>query len=74
MKIFRNYYKLINDFYNESSNFIKLSILTLTFITSVLIKVMLFENIGGLFGYFLGLMSFLILFPLFSYLLYKNNN
>lgn len=49
MRIFQNYYKLINNFYNESSNFIKLSILTATFITSLLIKEMLFENIDGIF-------------------------
>ncbi|OEG11214.1 hypothetical protein BCR22_05695 [Enterococcus plantarum] len=74
MRIFRNYYKLINNFYNESSNFIKLSILTATFITSLLIKEMLFENIDGIFGYILGLTSFLILFSLYSYLFYKINH
>ncbi|MEI5989789.1 hypothetical protein A5881_001282 [Enterococcus termitis] len=73
MKIFRNYYKLINDFYNGSSNVIKLSILISTFITSLLIKVMLFENVGGIFGYALGLLSYLVLFPLFSFLFYKLN-
>ena len=71
MRWFRNYYNLINDFYNESSNFIKLSILTITFITSLMIKGIFFENISGIFGYILGLLSFLILFPLYSYLFYK---
>lgn len=74
MRRFRNYYNFINDFYNESSNFIKLSILTATLITSLLIKVMFFENISDIFGYMLGFMSFLILFPLFSYLFYKIKN
>lgn len=71
MKRVRNFYKLINDFYNESSNLIKLLTLTATLTTSLLIKEMFFENIYGILAYFLGLLSFLLLFPLFSYLFYK---
>lgn len=74
MKRFRNYYKLFNDFYNESSNFIKLSILTATTVTSLMIKGVLFENVNGVFGYILGLISFLVLFFSFSYLFYKIKN
>ncbi|OEG15451.1 hypothetical protein BCR23_08250 [Enterococcus quebecensis] len=71
MKKLLNYYRVTDKLYNESSYKIKITINVATFITALLIKKILLENVDDLLSFIMGVLSFLMFFPLYSYLFYR---